>query len=237
MARDDILVFYSSVNTKGKNDATGAFIPEAFAYAKARDVLAHNVIGVDCTKKANLRRDKVYGAIRACSIIREIAFFGHGWPTGIQFGITRGRQEDELASLLASKSDATKGTNVILYACLAAENDVRDSGVNNVGPATDGGFADVLRDKMVHHGIKIGHVDAHKTAGHATWNPYVIRFLCEDVKDPELGAEGGAWIVAPGSQYWKKWCNSIRNNVSGLRFRFPGMSELPIKLELESMKG
>jgi len=197
--RSDILVFYSAVNTKNKRDATGAFIPEARAYAKEREVDDYNVIGVDCTKKPGHRRQVVYDAIRAVDHITEVAFFGHGWPSGIQFGITRD-QCKELAQLLAPRTIEANDLHIVLFACLAAENDIRDTDVARVGPGTNGGFADVLRDELVRKGVGRGWVDAHKTAGHTTWNPYVVRFLCEDVKDPELGAEGGAWIVAPGSQ-------------------------------------
>jgi hypothetical protein len=56
--------------------------------------------------------------------------------------------------------------------------------------------------------------------------------LCEDVDDPEYGAEGGAWIVEPRSRLWKKWVQMLRQKKSGLRYRFPFMDELEIKQEL-----
>jgi hypothetical protein len=98
---------------------------------------------------------------------------------------------------------------------------------------TDGGFADLLRDEMVRRGITDGWVDAHKTAGHTSWNPNVVRFLCEDVDDEEFGAEGGFYLVEPRSTYWKKWCAALRDNKSGFRYSFMTKTEFEIKTALE----
>ncbi len=130
------------------------------------------------------------------------------------------------------KDRCTPDAKVTLFACLAAENDVRDKIVSGLGPATDGGFADMLRDEMVRRGLDAGWVDAHKTAGHTSWNPFLVRFLCSYVDDPEFGAEGGAWIVAPRSELWKNWIAALKNQKGAMRYRFPFMTEMMIKLEL-----
>ena len=101
-----------------------------------------------------------------------------------------------------------------------------------LGPATDGGFADVLRDEMVRAGLSSGWVDGHKTAGHTSFNPFLVRFLCEDVDDPEHGAEGGSWLVQPRSQLWRKWIAALKSKKNGLRYRFPFLTEMEIKMEL-----
>ncbi len=230
----NILVIYSNTDSHGKHDATGAFIPEAEAFAELHGVPQRNMFGVKCPRvNKAIRREHVYAAIEEASRERPlgaIAFFGHGWPQGIQFGFNR-KLIPELVKFMAPprcRSDVV----VTLFACLAAENDVRDRGVTNLGPATDGGFADLLRDEMVRQGMIYGWVDGHKTAGHTSWNPNLVRFLCEDVDDPEYGAEGGAWLVAPRSELWRKWIKALKNKKGGMRYRFPFLREMEVKAEL-----
>jgi hypothetical protein len=232
-AGKNILVFYSSVNAPGRQDATGAFVPEATAFATLHLIPKSNLIGMDCrgiSVSKEARRSHVMETISHSGIKWDgIFFFGHGWPDGIQFGFNRVHIPD-LASVIAQNS--TIDARVGLYACLAAENDMRDQDYDGVGPGTDGGFADVLRDELVRHGLALGHVDAHKTAGHTSWNPFVIRFLCEDVDHPEYGAEGGAWIIAPRTKLWRKWVEALKVNNQSLRHRFPFMDEAEIRDEL-----
>ncbi len=220
------LVFYSSKNVKGRKDSTGAFTPEAKKFAKFHGVSDEDLIGIDCTKtnRPGNRRAMVIQELRQRESLELLAFFGHGWPSGIQFGFNK-----KHINLLVGHLQATNDLKIGLYACLAAENQVRDTDHKNVGPGTDGGFADMLRDEMVRFGITRGWVDAHKTAGHTSWNPYVVRFLCEDVDDPEYGAEGGGWIVEPRSKYWKTWVQALRRNAGGIRYGFMVEDELSIK--------
>lgn len=220
------LVFYSSKNSRGKKDATGAFIPEAMKFAEFHGISKENVIGIDCTKtnSPGKRRAIVIDALRQRDNLELIAFFGHGWPSGIQFGFNK-----KHISMFVGHIFANPALKICLYACLAAENSVRDRDHRNVGPGTDGGFADTLRDEMARSGIKNGWVDAHKTAGHTSWNPYVVRFLCDDVDDPEFGAEGGGWVVEPRSRYWNKWIQALRSNEGNIRYRFTVEDELDIK--------
>jgi len=229
----NILVLYSNQNRHGRKDATGAFIPEAKAFAKFHDVPEANCVGLDLENvPPAARRAEVYKAIHETTYQRPldaIAFYGHGWPDGIQFGFTRDHAP-ELAAILGRKCE--KDLRVVLYACLAAENDDRDREIENVGPGTDGGFADVLRDELVRNGINDGWVDAHKTRGHTTWNPFVVRFLCSDVDDPIYGGTGGAWLVQPRSAYWKQWCRALRSKRGTLRHEFPFLDELGVKLKL-----
>jgi hypothetical protein len=226
------LVFYSSKDTHGKKDATGAFVPEAKAFARYHVIPDKDVIGIDCTKtnKASNRRAKVIQELLLREDLELLAFFGHGWPSGIQFGIRKGHIRRILDHVRA-----TDDLKVGLYACLTAENEERDTSLKNVGPGTDGGFADTFRDEMVRHGITKGWVDGHKTAGHATWNPNLVRFLCEDVDDRDYGAEGGFYLVEPRSTYWKKWCMALSRNTQNLRYSFILKSELVLKSELDRM--
>lgn len=229
----NVLVFYSNTNVQGRKDATGAFIPEAREFRKCHGIPKENFIGIKCPKvKLPIRREQVFSKIEEIGSqrpINSIAFFGHGWPQGIQFGIRRG-EIPKLVELLAEY--ATNDVRLVLYACLAAENDVRDKEIGKLGPATDGGFADELRDNMVRAGISNGIVDAHKTAGHTSWNPYVVRFLCSDVVTPEYGGTGGAWLVEPRSESWRSWVKALKDKKRGLRYRFPYMSQYEILSEL-----
>jgi hypothetical protein len=229
----NIVAIYSDTNSHGKHDASGAFIPEAEAFAQLHNIPQENLAGLRLPKIAKKKRRQ-----QTMDIIAEagknkpldaIALFGHGWPQGIQFGFNR-QHIPELVECIAACSYGD--VKVILFACLAAENDVRDRKVTGLGPATDGGFADMLRDEMVRQGLTRGWVDGHKTAGHTSWNPFLVRFWCEDVDDPEIGATGGAWLVAPRSQAWKKWIKALRDQSTGMRYRFPFMSEMEIKMEL-----
>ena len=65
--RKNILVIYSSQNVKKRYDATGAFIPEAKAFAEYHKVPDENVIGIDCVcTKQTERRKQVLRAIDCC---------------------------------------------------------------------------------------------------------------------------------------------------------------------------
>jgi len=230
----ETLVLYSDTNVRGKHDASGAFVPEARAFADYHGVYAGNVIGMRLPRvPRRKRREMVYNALAEVSKgeprLKTVALFGHGWPDGIQFGFRR----EDTPQLVAALADACDvDVRVVLYACLAAENDVRDKQITGLGPATDGGFCDLLRDEMVRHGLDGGWVDGHKTAGHTTWNPWLVRFLCQDVDDPEVGATGGCWIVQPRSEQWRAWVEALREKESGMRYAFPILSRDAVHLRL-----
>lgn len=225
------LVLYSSKNSKGKKDATGAFIPEAEAFAEYWNTEKNNIIGIPLegmSKKK--RRELTIASIKESmngTPLNLVALFGHGWPSGIQFGFGM-KEIPELADCLVEH--CAYNARIVLYACLTAENSERDNDHEHVGPATDGGFADILRDELAKRGM-IGWIDAHKTAGHTTWNPYVVRFDCEDLKDIDMDFAGGYWLVQPRSPHWKKWREALKGD---MRFRFPMMTEKEIFLTLDS---
>jgi len=226
----NILVLYSSANSNGKKDATCVFIPEAKEFAKIHKIPDGNCIGLPLTKmRVNERKDRVRDAIYCAGRekpLTGIVFFGHGWPTGFQFGFNRDDAYELADCIEMAHKNSTELLCVALYACLTGENQIRDNEIKNIGPATTNGFADILRKELRKSGIKKGTVDAHKTAGHSTYNPYVIRFFLHDT-----GIDtGGSWLVEPASEYWLFWKRALRN--TDLRFRFPFMNELQIKSEL-----
>jgi len=234
LSNKNLLVFYSNTNSANMSDATGAFIPEAKSFAKFHKVPDKNLIGMDLISMNN--RDKRRKVLSSISKSKEnfldgLFFFGHGWPSGMQFGFNLSNVSD-LANAISD--NGINDIKICFYACLTAENKIRDKDYDNVGIGTDGGFADVFRDCLAKCGLSKAWVDAHKTAGHAVFNPFLVRFLCEDVIRVDEGAIGGAWIVQPRSQMWHKWTEALKGENNPIRYRFPFMTELEIKNELET---
>lgn len=212
----NILVVYSCKNSKGKHDATGAFIPEARAFAALHGVPENNMCAVDCRRPVKARRTQVLEAIAAVGRnqkIDMIAFFCHGWSNGIQVGIRRGETPQLVGRL---EHFASPDLKIALYACLTAGSDV-------TGQKKGGSFADGLAYQLGVSGFR-GWVDAHKTAGHATWNPYVVRFLMQ------ASFPRAAWLVEPGSQMWRAWVKAVRG--TNVRFEFPFWTEFDLKTDL-----
>lgn len=227
-----ILVIYSNTNVKGKRDATGAFIPEARAFSARYDVPIENQFGVKCpnVSKAVRRRrvlDFLHQRVQEADGIECLALFCHGWPKGIQFGFNL-QHIPQLVNAIIKRSEGE--LYIPIYACLTAEDEVRDNQKGEIGPATDGGFADLLRDELERNGIKKGWVDGHKTAGHTTWNPYVVRFLMDSVSELDEQGIGGSWLVGPRSQLWREWREALREG--SFRYEFPFMTELEVKAKL-----
>jgi hypothetical protein len=218
------LVFYSNKDTKGLHDATGAFIPEAEAFCKIHNVPESTQYAVDTLRPFGIRRTSVLAVINSQpeKSVDAIAIFGHGWVDGIQIGFTR-KKIDLLCDAL--EPVCKPNLKIALYCCWTAENDVVDTS-KDIGPATDGGFADKLRDALSVRGINAGWVDGHKKPGHTTENPFVVRFRCSDV----LGI-GGRWLVEPGSEHWNEWVHDLKK--SDLRYRFPFMTEGEIQQALD----
>lgn len=223
----NIAVIYSTKNKRGKKDATGAFIPEARAFQLVHGISDNNMIGINCISHTMKRRyENLISALYAIGRnepLDAIVFFGHGWPNGIQFGLTK-KNVSSFVYLLVQNRTVKLTCHFALYTCLTAENEIRDKQIKNIGPATKGGFADQLAYRLGRMNIA-GHVDAHKTSGHTTWNPYVVRFQ-NTIESPRA-----AWLVEPGSESWKNWVKAVRG--SNLRFEFPFMSEFEIKQTLQ----
>lgn len=236
-----IAVFYSSKNTPGINpktgkpwaDATGAFAPESKAFCKTLEIPLENRIGIDCRVPAPRRKKAVLEGIKNLfnpdDPISAVACFCHGWPSGIQLGLTRDLTGDFLTE---AEPFFDPEMTWIFYACSTAENDVPDSSVENIGPGTDGGFADRFRDKMVELGIG-GRVYAHKKPGHTTENPTIVVFSADPISGPYPDLTGGFWLVAPGSDHWAAWVRKLSAKKGDLRFRFPFMAQVDLFRELD----
>lgn len=229
------LVIYSSVNSPNLNDAIGAFVPESRFFAKTHALDASLIRGFDLVNTTYSQRKRAVGQaiLDAGSVYRldSVIFFCHGWSTGLQAGWRRHELID-LVSLLSRSCSST--VKIALYACLTAENDTPDHLIQSVGPGTDGGFADILRDELVRANLTRCQVDAHKTRGHATWNPFLVRFSGVDVVDRSTGGIGGKWLITPQSELWSRWVDKLNDRaaIGLLRYRFPYMTADQIVAEL-----
>lgn len=77
-----------------------------------------------------------------------------------------------------------------------------------------------MRDCLCNRDI-VGHVVAHRTAGHTTRNPYLVR--CES-----KGYENGStsWLVEPKSDLWHTWIERLGR--TQFRYQAPFMSQAEI---------
>jgi hypothetical protein len=223
------LIFTPDRNSGTRRDFTGAFLPEAQAFAKLHD--AGPIVRVNVAEPLRERTNHVLAAIQAVGQVDVLAFFCHGFPRGLQLVGDRtvrvagsvhveARQETMRKLAAAIAAHATPNVRVVLYACSAGDGPRRDG---------DEGFADSLRDALCSAGATRCVVFAHTTAGHATQNPHVRVFAGEG---SAVGGTGGTWIAAPGSKLWPAWRRGLRGD---LRFRFPGMTTAQVHAELLSV--
>jgi hypothetical protein len=202
------IAFTPKYNTPGLHDATGAFQPEARSFAKIHGGV---VVQVDNHATKQKMRESVIETLR--NMIEQptlVAFFCHGWRTGIQLGFSSANVA-ELVPLFGISPA------VALYACSAGDG---------AGVGGDGGFADSLRDALCRDGNVFCQVDAHTTSGHCSRNPYVRRF---EGMGSSVGGAGGYYIVTPRSEQWPAWKRALMGD---LRLRFPTMSVASIHAEL-----
>lgn len=220
------LVFLPDRNIK-KADYSGAFLPEAKAYAKFHNIPLKNIHEIDISKPDADRRAQVIKYIelrgQEYDAINSIAFFCHGLKHKIQLGFNV--NNIYLLTATMAKYCETE-VAVPIYACSAAR-DMDGQIADDMDPDTvggDGGFADTLRDSLCKDHMVYCRVMAHVTAGHTTVNPWV-RFF--DGEGEENGGQGGYWVVEPRSPLWKKWIKWLREDDDN-RFRFPFMTYMEI---------
>jgi hypothetical protein len=229
------LIFYSSSNSPGKHDATGAFEPEAKAFLA---INKGRLIPNDCIESLKVtRRLRIWNALRdeidIDSDVDSISFFCHGWETGIQMGFSLSSIETLVSNLtVCCKPDL----RVNLYCCSTAdgpdigdENYPDDDETGTDAPGTDGGFADKLRDALCRNGLVNCRVMAHRTAGHCCKNPAVVLFEGDGTTEGRDGYKGGKWIVDPKDDLWPAWRAALKTD---FRFRFPFMTMEEIEKEL-----
>lgn len=224
------LIFTPDRNTGARRDFSGAFMPEAQAFAKRYDSRPIGKIDVGAPLKE--RTEAVLTAIRGDGPIDVLAFFCHGFWSGLQLVGDRTVRDGDGNLRVEARADTVRRLaeaiaaharpklRVVLYACGAG-----------AGPRPEGdeGFADRLRDELCACGVTQCVVYAHATAGHATQNPHVRAFAGDG---SPMGGTGGSWIVAPQSKLWTPWRRALV--VGDLRFRFPMLSVAEVHNELIS---
>lgn len=147
------LIFNREVNSIGRKDATGAFIPEAKALAALLTAQDRTV------RRFAAMSPKTFNAlahIRAGQKVDSINIFCHGWRTGCELLPKGDVGARELAPLLKAK-----GVKLLnLFACSTAE------------PNEKGNYSLWVSEacKDLGHNIQ---VFGHETAGHTTKNPRI----------------------------------------------------------------
>jgi len=220
-----MLVFVPDQDTPGKRDVSGAFLPEARAFARYHLAAPEDVIKrFPANAPLEQRRATCTLAIKtAAAPLDVIAFFCHGWRAGIQAGFMR-QHNLLLARLL--RVHAKPDAHVLFYACdTGRDEDALTADDREPGPGGDGGFADGVRDACEALGMRVT-VLGHTTAGHCTENAHARYFA------PGCGGKGGHWYVEPGSALWPMWRAALRDPRSNLRYRFWEMTPDEIAAEL-----
>lgn len=220
-----MLCFVPDANTTGKSDASGAFLPEARAFARFHGV-SHELVIRRFPADAPIPKRRAFcvGAFdTAARPLDVVAFFCHGWRDGLQAGFLRA---NVLVLARMMGMHARLDAHVLLYACeTGRDSDAETDDDSEPGPGGDGGFADELRDACEALGRRVT-VMGHSTAGHCLRNPYARRFA------PGAGGRGGEWYVEPEGALWQRWVRALRDPRSTLRFRFPMMTPGEIAQEL-----
>jgi hypothetical protein len=182
--------------------------------------------------------------------------FGFETDTTVEYN---GVQVDDIKALAKSVSRiARPDVKIILYACQTgssplegAEENLRKEQnktnpnqdninryqhqINSLGhlrsqPVGSEGFAFKLRDELTNYCPEC-RIDAHKTLGHSTRNPFVRRF-----ESP--AGSGGQTIVPQGHELWNKWVRTLRDPFgegSTLVWKFSQMTKDEIHEYLESI--
>jgi hypothetical protein len=240
-----MLIFRPEFDSHGKKDVTYAFKPEAEKFAKAVGSPQSNIIVINNRQSMAKRQQQVLAALHVvtgpegfgrssrASVYDGVAFFCHGWKTGLQLGF-RNKDVELLARYIQSISKHDM-TNVPLYCCSTAY--AKKSGKPPTPDAKsspgegDNSFADLLRDALCAQGAKLCRVMGHTTVAHTTKNPHVIFF---DGMGTTVGGAGGYRPVGPRTENWKAWKRELRKHEGTLRFRFPFMTVAKIHAELEA---
>jgi hypothetical protein len=163
-----ILIAYPTRN-QIKNDAIGAFVPSAQAFAKRRRGFGDTIdkFSFEPQKFSKLDTVKIYQAIEAFQY-QAVAIFTHGVATALpQVHIDRKRCAD-FARALTMRLTGAEPLAIILYCCLTA------------APLRGPNFAETLAREL--HAIgKPFRLFAHRTAGHCCANPNVTIYQGTEV--------------------------------------------------------
>ena len=233
LAKQKVLIFVPKSNSEGKKDATGAFIPEAKAFA-ALARAGSRIFQFDNAKPLPARRAEVLAELDRSKSegFTAVALFCHGWLDGVQAGFLRKHADEFAHAINAAVSSAPNAVitdvTVPLYCCSTGK-DPQDDPLTAAGTGDDS-FADKLRDALCAAGQVDCRVMAHATKAHTTKNPMVL-FM--DGMGVPTGGVGGFAPVSPKSADWTGWKKAL--STTDLRFRMPFMSPAEIHEALSEL--
>lgn len=205
-ARKHMLIFRPEHDSHGKKDVTYAFKPEAAKYLKAVCTRDSRIVVINNRLSFAKRWEQVSKALaeadKAGSYYDGVAFFCHGWKSGIQLGANN-KNVWELADRIHRLCEHSFPC-VPLYCC-STGGDVK---TKSSSPATgDNSYADRLRDSLCEVISTAGmspypRIFAHETVAHATKNPRVRLF---DGQGSSEGGVGGYRPVKIRGRLWRIW--------------------------------
>jgi hypothetical protein len=214
-------VIFTPDRNEKRADFTGAFKPEADAFAELHGISKDQIHRVNISEPMSKRAAHVLSVIAATKP-QVVVFFCHGYANGIQLGFqsptyrraTKDTKRDfnALLDLLAT----TPNVSVILYCC--STGDDPDGDEDSAPGSGDDSFADLIRDGLCARGAVSNRVFAHTTAGHTTRNPN-IKFY-EGMGSP-LGGVGASLVARVGTPAFRKLAAGLKTD---LRFRIGFMS-------------
>lgn len=226
-----ILVLTPNANTPGVNpktgvawtDYTGAFRPEAEDAATVWRAQGHEIVVARFDRSLDMatRFGQLLAILAVNPGLDAIAYFGHGWKTGLQCGL-------ELHVIPAFAETVRRFSPKLVwmawYACSAGGTKVLTK-KGAEAPGGDGGIADMTRDALCRAGVLCG-IWAHTVEGHCTHNPRVRLF-----PPSPAGGVGGEWAIAPDDRYFVAWTRAL---AGGMRFAFPFMTLAEIRADVTS---
>jgi hypothetical protein len=180
------VVLYRGENSKGKKDATGAFIPEAKALIKLlqekhnRSVCSYSILPSGWENRVKLT-NYCMGIVRAEAARTNkhklsVSIFCHGWRRGIEFAPRNIAGAKTFAKMCVESNVAILN----LFACSAAgvmEDKTHKIDLGSpLDPSASWAFWVASECAAAGHSIRIL---GHETPGHTTWNARVRMFYAD----------------------------------------------------------
>lgn len=188
-------------NSKDKKDVTGMFEPRANALSKE---YGWPVVAFDNRKPVPAKWADTKAAISKLpdGKLRTLVCLMHGWPHGLQFGLTRGAVGQFVDALLPKLDPEAAYVDFVWLACSTGEDGVASTNDKAGGPGGEGGLADDVADAFRAAGRPV-RIWAHVSEGRADINPHMRVFTGEGV--------GGRHVIEPGSKLRKAWVQYLKD--------------------------
>jgi hypothetical protein len=226
------LIFVPEHNTPGINPKTGHAYADAnefqsqarmFAdYHKAHGGHSFTVVKFDNAKPFADRFADIKVALNLLGHQLDcLVLMSHGWPDGVQIGVTRKNVDKLVAAVLPCLRE--KKLILVLDCCSTGEDGIPGTNDNAPGPGGEGGFCDKTCDSFRASGVDVtgfGHVNA----AHTTKNPKVKVFTGIGV--------GGKWLIEPNDPRFPVWDRALHKKNGTLQFEFPFMSQAELDAAL-----